>query len=167
MDSPSNTNLPTITPDVMRFEYRQVVGGNALDKPTAGEKFKRFLAKFVSWGSAIGSIVGKFFGPIGMAASAGLYGAKKLADGAVARMDNKRAQDAALDEGSASSQGVEFEAPGFNSFYQQNVAAATLSPSSNTPSVQWAPFTRGLEKEVNSSLSNKSGMTSQLIDRGV
>ncbi len=163
MDSSNNTNLQTIRPDVMRYEYRQAVGGNALDKPTGGEKFKRFLGKLLSWGSSIGSVVGSFFGPIGMAASAGLYGVKKMADGAVARMDNKRAENAAYDEGSASLQGVEFEAPGFNSFYQQNMAPS----SSATPSVQWAPFAQGLEKEVTSNLNNKSGMTADLINQGV
>jgi len=160
--SVSNNNLPIIRPDAMRYEFRQVVGGNALDKPTSGEKFKRFFAKLVSWGSGIGSAVARFFGPIGMAASAGLYGVKSFADRATARMDEKRAQDAALDESAASMQGTEFEAPGFNAFYANTMnGQGVVTPSS--PNVQWAPNAEGFQREITTSLNNKSAMTSDML----
>lgn len=157
-----DTNFNPLTPDVLRMEFRQIVGGNALDKPTAGQRFKMALAKAFSFFGGVGGLVSSFFGPMGMVASAGLYGLKRLSDGAIGRMQTKQAQQANLDQSTASLGNANFAAPGFN----WNVDPG-VSSSSQGPQVQWAPSSRGFEREIMSSLNARSNMTSNMVESGL
>src|SRR4030095_14830505 len=114
-----DSGLPPVIPDMVRIEYRAAVGGNALDKPTFGEKFKMFMAKMGSILGKIGGAIGPFFGPFGMVGSAASYGLSRFSDRMVANMQAKRQASADMDLASSSLTGQasgSISAPGFESF---------------------------------------------------
>src|SRR4030095_15983128 len=92
-----DSGLPPIIPDQVGFEYRAAVGGNLLDRPTFGEKFKMFMAKMGGILGKIGGAIGPFFGPFGMVCSQLGYGLRRYSDRAAANMQAKRQANADLD----------------------------------------------------------------------
>ncbi len=138
-----------VSPDVLRVESRQVVGGNPLDKPTFGEHFKMAMAKVGSFLGRMGAAVGPLFGPFGYAGSIGAYGLQNLSDGAINRMQYKKFYEANLDAQSASTSTAGLWTPGFGPL-------ADSSQSAQAP-IQVAPFARGYERGIESTLSNKGG----------
>lgn len=150
-----DSGLPPLVPDVLRTEYRQVVGGNALDKPTFGERFKMALAKFGSIFGKIAGAVAPFFGPFGMIGSQVAYGLSRFSDGAMAKMQAKRENQANLDAQASQLNPANFFAPGFSGF----------DSSANTqPQLQVAPFARGYEQEIVSTLTKKGEAAVQSVN---
>jgi hypothetical protein len=144
-----DSGLPPINPpDIMRVEYRQVVGGNLLDKPTFGERLKSVLAKV---GTFLGGIAGKilpFFGPFGMVGSAAAYGLQKFTQGKLDQWQAKKQYEASLDQQAAAVSNQGLYAPGFGGF---DIASAGTPDSS----IQVAPFARGYEQGIENTLNNK------------
>lgn len=144
-----DSGLPPINPpDIMKVEYRQVVGGNLLDKPTFGERFKVIMAKV---GSFIGGMAGKilpFLGPFGMVGSAAAYGIQKFTQGKLDQWQTQKAYNASLDAQASSIAGQSMWAPGFSGF-------DFGTGGSQDSSVQVAPFARGYEKDIQTTLTNK------------
>jgi len=105
--------LPPLVPDTLRLEFRQVTGGNALDKPTFGEKFKMAMAKVGGFLGRLGSVLGPMFGPWGMVGSAAAYGLQRFSEGAVNRMYEKKAYQASRDAQSDQVNISQMFTPGF------------------------------------------------------
>jgi hypothetical protein len=154
-----DSGLPPVIPDMVRVEYRQVVGGNALDKPTFGEKFKMFMAKAGSFLGRIAGAIGPFFGPFGMVGSAAAYGIQRFSDRAIGNMQAKRQASADLDLAASSlmNQGAgNIFAPGFGGPFGDGSA-----PSDG--GVQVAPFARGYEQDIGTTLNNKGQATADAV----
>jgi len=153
------TGLPPVMPDVLRTEYRQVVGGNLLDKPTFGEKFKMALAKVGSFFGRMAGAVLPFFGPLGMVGSSAAYGIQRLSENAIQKMQAKREYSAALDAQSTSLSGAAFWTPGYNQ--------GSLPPmSGGVSTVEVAPFARGMESNILSTLNNKGAAALDAVNNG-
>ncbi len=159
MSSIDTTGFSPVMPDVLRTEYRQVVGGNLLDKPTFGEKFKMALAKVGSFFGRIAGAVLPFFGPLGMAGSAAAYGIQNFSDNAVQKMQAKRQYSAALDAQADSMSGADFWTPGYN---PSSVAPMTGGVST----VEVAPFARGMESNIMNTLNNKGAAALDAVNSG-
>jgi len=144
-----DAGLPPINPpDIMRVEYRQVVGGNLLDKPTFGEKFKSFLAKMGTFVTGIAGKILPFFGPFGMVGSTVAYGLQKFTQGKLDQWQAQKQYNASIDSQAAAISNQPMIAPGFGGF---DVA----SNDSSNSSIQVAPFARGYEQGIESTLNNK------------
>ncbi len=159
MSSIDTTGLPPVMPDVLRTEYRQVVGGNLLDKPTFGEKFKMALAKVGSFFGRMAGAILPFFGPLGMVGSSAAYGIQRLSENAIQKMQAKREYSAALDAQSNSLSGASFWTPGFNS-----ASVPTMSGGISTMEV--APFARGMEGNILNTLNNKGAAALDAVNNG-
>jgi len=142
-----DSGLPPINPpDIMRMEYRQVVGGNLLDKPTFGEKLKSFFAKMGTFITGIAGKILPFFGPFGMVGSAAAYGLQKFTQSKLDQWEAKKQYNASLDDQAAAISNQPLYAPGFG-----DVASSGFSD----PSIQVAPFARGYEQGIENTLNNK------------
>lgn len=150
------TGLPPVMPDVLRAEYRQVVGGSLLDKPTFGEKFKMALAKVGSFFGRMAGAVLPFFGPLGMVGSSAAYGIQRLSENAINKMQVKRENSAALDAQSNALSGASFWTPGFNS----------PSMGGGMGPMEVAPFARGMENNILSTLNNKGAAALDAVNNG-
>ncbi|GEM_PF-2133294 len=146
-----------VMPDVLRTEYRQVVGGNLLDKPTFGEKFKIFLAKAGSFFGRIAGAVLPFFGPLGMVGSSAAYGIQRFSEGAMAKMQAKREYSALMDSQSTALSGASFWTPGFNTMGGNSAGTTTL---------EVAPFARGMENNILNTLNNKGSAALESVNNG-
>lgn len=78
------------TPLIHAPQMRYVTGGNLLDKPTFGQQFLAGLRKFGSIFLKLAGGISRFFGPIGMAASGGMYGISNILDKAEANSQFKQ-----------------------------------------------------------------------------
>src|SRR4029453_10134991 len=147
-----DSGLPPVIPYRLRIEYRAAGGGNALDKPTFGEKFKMFMAKMGSILGKIGGAIGPFFGPFGLVGSAPSYGLSRFSDHMVANMQAKKQASADMDLASSSlagqSSGSIF-APGFESFN------AFAQGGGSGGGIEVAPFAKGYEQGIETTLNNK------------
>jgi hypothetical protein len=153
-----DSGLPPVIPDMVKLEYRQIVGGNALDKPTFGERFKMALAKIGSIFGKIAGAIGPFFGPFGMVGSAAAYGIQRFSDRAISNMQAKRQNDANLDLAASSLQTGNIFAPGFGSPFGD--------PSGSMPSgggIEVAPFAKGYEQGIETTLNNKGTATMDAV----
>lgn len=151
------SGLPPVVPDVLRTEYRQAVGGSLLDKPTFGEKFKMALAKVGSFFGRMAGAILPFFGPLGMVGSSAAYGIQRLSENAMNNMQAKREYSAALDAQSNSMSGASFWTPGFN---QAPSANGGMGP------IEVAPFARGMETNILSTLNNKGAAALESVNSG-
>ncbi|MBL7686215.1 MAG: hypothetical protein JNK65_09325 [Deltaproteobacteria bacterium] len=144
-----DSGLPPISPDILKMEYRQVVGGNVLEKPTFGEKFKMFAAKAGGFLGRIAGAVLPFFGPLGMVGSVAAYGLSRFSQGAVDKMYAKRQMNAQKDAEAASfdPQQAGLWAPGFAG----NMGGSTPNPSD----IQVAPFAQPYKNEIMNTLNNR------------
>ena len=153
-----DSGLPPVIPDMVKYEYHQIVGGNALDKPTFGERFKMALAKVGSIFGRIAGAIGPFFGPFGMIGSAAAYGVQRFSDRAIAGMQAKRQANADLDLAASSlmSQGGgNILVPG-----GVNPFGDGSAPSSG---LEVAPFAKGYEQEIGTTLNNKGQATADAV----
>ncbi len=153
------TGLPPVMPDVLRTEYRQVVGGSLLDKPTFGEKFKMALAKMGSFFGRMAGAVLPFFGPLGMVGSSAAYGIQRLSENAIGKMQAKREESAALDAQSNALSGSSFWTPGFNPMSSPSMGGG-MGP------MEVAPFARGMENNILSTLNNKGAAALDSVNNG-
>jgi hypothetical protein len=153
MTSIGTSGLQPLNPaDILQVEVRGIRGGSALDKPTFGDRMKMFMAKGLGFFGRIMSAVGPFFGPLGslLGGTVGstVYG---LSQGAVARMQAKRVEQAAMDQQAAA---LDFASlpptPGFGG----------LGGQSN---IQVQPFAVGRENEINNVLTQKAASATQAI----
>jgi len=145
-----DSGLPPIIPDMVKPEFRAAVGGNALDRPTFGEKFKMFMAKMGSIIGKIGGAIGPFFGPFGMVGSAASYGLSRFSDRMAANMLAKRQANADLDLAASSmaGQGTAGVAPGFD-------FSSPMGGGTGNTGIEVAPFARGYEQGIETTLNNK------------
>ncbi len=163
MGSTIDSNFSAINPsDFYKVEIRQSTGVNRLDLPTAGERFKMALAKIGSFFGSFGGAICNLFGPLGKAGSMALYGLQSLSDRAISNMQAKKQQEAAVDSQAASlaSQNIQYFTPGY--------VASNASPGQGgelSPSIQWAPYSKPYEKEINNTLNSKGGATAQAINQ--
>ncbi len=155
MASSIDSNFNPLQPDVLKYEYRQVVGGNALDKPTFGARFKTALLKGLGFLGRIGGAVAPFLGPLGVPLGAGMYGMSRVSDGLLGRMYQKRAQESAMDAQAAQmGSNPQVYTPGWDG------AGGAMN---SDPQIQWAPSSRGYEKEIMQTLGNSEGARSSAI----
>ncbi len=145
-----DSGLPPITPDILRMEYRQQVGGNALDKPSFGQRLGMFFAKGFNWIGKIAKTVLPFFGPLGMVGSAAAYGVEKLTGNAIDKIYAKRQYEASLDAQAASTDLSGVWTPGFN-------PGMGSMASSGQGDIQVAPFAQPYKNEIMNTLNNKAG----------
>ncbi|MFO1518549.1 MAG: hypothetical protein U1F57_02620 [bacterium] len=146
-----DSGLPPITPDILRMEFRQQVGGNALDKPSFGQKLGMFFAKGFNWIGKIAKTVLPFFGPLGMVGSAAAYGIEKFTGNAIDKIYAKRQYEASLDNQAASMDMSNAWTPGFNP------GMGGGGGSSAQGGIQVAPFAQPYKNEIMSTLNNKAG----------
>ncbi len=159
MSSIDTTGFSPVMPDVLRSEYRQVVGGNLLDKPTFGEKFKMALAKVGSFFGRMAGAVLPFFGPLGMVGSSAAYGIQRLSENAMQKMQAKREYSAALDAQSTALSGAGFWTPGYSQ-------ASVPVMNGGVSTVEVAPFARGMESNIMNTLNNKGAAALDSVNSG-
>lgn len=150
-------NINSRQSNVLKVEYRQVVGGNGLDKPTFGQRFKLALAKV---GNFFGGLAGKvlsFFPGLGTVGSAVAYGVQSLSQSAMNSIYQKRGAEASADAQAASFNAANFYTPGFGG----------IENKSAEDNIQVAPFARGYEKEIAGVVENKGAAASESIQVGI
>lgn len=143
--------------NVLKVEYRQVVGGNGLDKPTFGQRFKLALAKVGNFFGGIAGRVLSFFPGLGTVGSAVAYGVQSLSQSAMNSIYQKRGAEAAADAQSTSFSGVNLYTPGFSGIENRPTEEG----------IQVAPFARGYEKEIASVVESKGAAASESIQVGI
>ncbi len=80
-------------PDLMKNELYQVVGGNLLDKPTGGEKFRYFFKRAFGFFGRMAGGFGWLLGPLGGLIGSSLYQLGGLSERSADKQMAKKYQD--------------------------------------------------------------------------
>jgi len=154
----SNSAFSPLNSNMIRAEYRVAQGGNSIDKPSFGERVKLAFAKIGRFLGRVAGAVLPFFGPLGSIGASAAYGLQRISEGALQRIQARRAQETALDAQASRMSGGYMATPGFG-------GTANFPSSFGSSELQWAPHARGYENNILSTLNNKGAAAASAINQ--